>query len=469
MATLRRGAPKKRSSRGFQPPEGPLAPGLAVRLAAAEAYAAILTARVTIDDRVNSSLRVSPSSAEAGPAITFDTRDLSLVRSIVTVSLRRRGTIKHALDRFLEKGIPAKAATLESILITGAAQILFLDIPDHSAVDLAVRCAKQTATTAPFAGLVNAVLRNIIRNRDELLAPDDPFADTPQWLVNRWSKQYGRPTAEKIALAHSQEPGVDLSVRDDPHDWAARLEAIVMPGESVRLKNKTAITELEGYDDGAWWVQDCSARLPVVLLNPQSGEKIADLCAAPGGKTAQLAAAGAQVTAVDRSAQRLKRLIANLQRLQLDADIRASDALQFSGGPFDAVLLDAPCTSTGTIRRHPEIAWNKRQDDLAALATLQGKLLDQACTLLKSGGRLIYCTCSLEFDEGEQQIAALLRRNPDMTRDVITRAEISHKAPGLEESVTELGELRLLPYFLPHEEPRLSGTDGFFIARLLRK
>ncbi|MBV8474481.1 MAG: MFS transporter [Hyphomicrobiales bacterium] len=431
-------------------------PGLAARLAAAQAVADVLASARPLEER---------SEAE-GRAASLDARDRALARSIVTVSLRRLGTIRKALGRFLEKGLPKKAGALEWILTVGAAQLLFLDIPDHAAVDLAVRATRLDPGATPFAGLVNAVLRNLIRAKEEILDAADPLDDdTPLWLAGRWRATYGEETARAIARAHRDEPTLDLSVKSDPAGWAQRLGGVALPTGSVRLDTHAPVNELEGYGEGEWWVQDAAAALPARLLNAGGGQRVVDLCAAPGGKSAELAVAGAQVTAVDRSAERLKRLAANFERLRLEADIVVSNALTYEAAPFDATLLDAPCMATGTIRRHPDVAWIKRQGDLPALAELQGKLLDRAIALAKPGGTIVYCTCSLEPEEGEGQIAALLRRNPDVRRVPIDAAEIG----GLSELLTPAGELRTLPCHLPGPTPRQSGLDGFFAARLQRK
>jgi 16S rRNA (cytosine967-C5)-methyltransferase len=309
------------------------------------------------------------------------------------------------------------------------------------------------------------VLRNVVRCREELREPEDPFLDTPAWLAARWRKTYGEATAIALAETHRLEPTLDLSVKSDAAAWAERLDGIVLPTDSVRLSTRTAIADLDGYGDGAWWVQDAAASLPARLLNVRAGERVADLCAAPGGKTAQLAHAGAQVVALDRSAERMKRLATNMARLDLTVTVSIGDVLNFDGGPYDAILLDAPCTATGTIRRHPDVAWTKRASDISTLATTQARMIDRALTLLKSGGRLVYCTCSLEPEEGELQIAALLRRNPDVVRVPIKPDEIG----GMPECINEHGDLRTLPIHLWTDDPRLSGLDGFFAARLERR
>jgi 16S rRNA (cytosine967-C5)-methyltransferase len=447
-----------RAARGPAPPPD-AAPGLTARLAAAQAIADALTFQRPLDERF--------AAAETDQRFAgLDARDRALARSIAVAAMRRLGTIRKALALHLLKGLPRRAGALEWILVAAAAQILFLDLPDHAAVDLAVRATRLDAGAAPFAGLVNAVLRNVARAKDEIVAASDPFDDdTPQWLAQRWKANYGEETARRIARAHRDEPTLDLSVKRDPDDWALRLDGIVLPTGSVRLSTHAPIVELPGYADGEWWVQDAAAAIPARLIGVAAGARVVDLCAAPGGKSAQLAAAGAKVTAVDRSAERLKRLAANFSRLRLEAEIAVANALAFEAAPFEATLIDAPCTATGTIRRHPDVAWTKRQGDLATLGDLQSRLIDKAVALTRPGGIIVYCTCSLEPEEGEAQIAALLRRNPDVRRVAIMPAEIG----GLAECLNPAGELRALPCHLQASEPRLSGLDGFFVARLQRR
>jgi 16S rRNA (cytosine967-C5)-methyltransferase len=257
----------------------PPAPGLAARVAAARAVAEALTSSRPLEERLAADL----TQQRGG----LDARDRGLARSIATVSLRRLGTIRKALARRLEKGMPKRGGALEWTLIVAAAQILFLDIPDHAAVDLAVKATRAEPASAPFAALANAVLRAIARDRDEILASSDPLEDdTPVWLAQRWRSTYGESVARAIALAHRSEPTLDLSVKTDPADWAERLGGIVLPTGSLRLDTHAPIVELEGYADGGWWVQDAAAALPARLLRPAPGMRIVDLCAAPGGKAA---------------------------------------------------------------------------------------------------------------------------------------------------------------------------------------
>jgi len=450
-----------RQSRGFHAgrPETPAPPppGLAARVVAARAVAEALTASRPLDERLAADLTQSRGA--------LDARDRALARSIATVSLRRLGTIRKALARRLEKGLPRRGGALEWTLVVAAAQLLFLDTPDHAAVDLAVKATRAEPASAPFAALANAVLRAIARDRDEILAASDPLEDdTPAWLAQRWRSAYGETVTRAIALAHRSEPTLDLSVKSDPAGWAERLGGLALPTGSVRLDSHVPVAELEGYAEGEWWVQDAAAALAAKLLRPAPGMRIVDLCAAPGGKAAELAAAGADVTAVDRSAERLKVLAANFSRLRLRSEVVVADALTFEAPPFDAVLLDAPCSATGTIRRHPDVAWIKRPGDLAPLVKLQTELLDKAIALARLGGAIVYCVCSLEPEEGEAQITAALRRNPDIRRLAVAAEEIG----GLAECLTPSGDLRTLPCHLWGDNPRRSGLDGFFAARLIK-
>jgi 16S rRNA (cytosine967-C5)-methyltransferase len=348
----------------------------------------------------------------------------------------------------MKSGMPGHSGPLAPVLVTGAAQLLFLDVPDHAAVDLSIKLLQIDGRTERYTGLANAVLRRIGRERDSILASSDPLRDdTPDWLRMRWIATYGDAEAHAIAAAHGHEPAIDLTVKADPERWA-----------------ETALPTLTGYVEGEWWVQDAAAAIPARLLGAKPGERIADLCAAPGGKTAQLAQAGAAVLAVDRSAARLRRLAQNMARLRLTVETRAVDALTLDEDGFDAVLLDAPCSATGTLRRHPDVAWTKREDDIPRLADLQRRLLGRAGAMLKPGGRLVYCTCSLEPEEGERQVEAFLERYAEFRRDPVQPDEL----PGLPQAITPEGDVRTRPTMLPNDDPRLAGIDGFFVSRLVK-
>jgi 16S rRNA (cytosine967-C5)-methyltransferase len=386
-----------------------------------------------------------------------------LARRLTATVLRRLGTLRHLVGGYLEKGFPSDAPRAETILLLGAAQILWLEVPDHAAVDLSVRLAQADRRAGRYAGLVNAVLRRVAQH-GATASFDDISRDTPEWLLKRWTGIYGSDTARAIAAANGHEPALDLTVKQDTESWAERLRGRVMPTGTVRTLAHGAISLLPGFSEGAWWVQDAAAALPVRLFGDLRGKNVADLCAAPGGKTAQLAFAGANVTAVDRSPVRINRLRENLARLSLDAETVVADALEWDGGPFDAVLVDAPCSSTGTIRRHPDVPWLKSEADVSVLTSLQQRLLDRAVGLLKPGATLVYCVCSLEPVEGENQTTALLARDPRVARKPITPQDVFDRA----EFVTPDGDLRTLPLHLVDPDPRWGGLDGFYATRLTR-
>lgn len=429
-------------------------PGLAARRVAADILDAVLNRKRPLDEQLDASdLGALPE------------RDRALVRRLVATVLRRLGTLRRLLADYLKRGVPKDAPRVESALLLGAAQILFLDVPDHAAVDLSVRLVQADRLAWRYANLVNAVLRRTTREgKDKLATLNSAVLDTPAWLMQRWVRHYGADTARAIAAAHAQEPALDLTVKGDAQLWAERLNGRVLPTGSVRLAAHGPVSQLTGFSEGAWWVQDAAAALPARLLDDVQGKSVADLCAAPGGKTAQLALAGAHVTAVDRSEPRLRRLRENLARLGLQAEAVAADVTEWQGGPFDAILLDAPCSSTGTVRRHPDIPWLKSETDIEQLSIFQARLLEHAVTLLKPGGTLVYCTCSLEPEEGEQAIAALLARVAGLERRPIVADEVG----GLAELLTPLGDLRSLPCHLPDANPQLAGLDGFYAARLVK-
>ena len=454
------GLSKKTTPAGIRPnrnaPRAPrLAPGVAARLAATTALMAVLVDRRPLDSAVD---------ASDGPFETLDPRERGLARAILGIALRRRGQIDDALGRFLDKALPRKSGPLPAILHVAAAQILFMDVPDHAAVSIAVETAEADRDARHFKGLVNAVLRRLTEQRDAILASQDEIRlNIPDWLYERWVKDYGAATTAEIAAAHLLEPSLDLSVKSDPEGWAEKLGGIVLPTGSVRLIAHGPIDALEGFAEGQWWVQDAAAALPAKLLGNVEGLDVADLCAAPGGKTAQLAAAGAKVMAVDINEGRLQRVRENLSRLKLQIGTIAADVETWQPNRlFDAILLDAPCSATGTIRRHPDVAVLKRPGDIKALANLQASLLARATSMLVSGGTLVYCTCSLERAEGEDQVALALASLP-LVLEPIRPEEV-----GGVEAICRDGFLRTLPSDLPNAEPRLSGLDGFFAARFRR-
>ena len=407
--------------------------------------------------------------ATAHPALkSLADRDRALMRRLVATILRRLGTLGHLLSRLLDRGIPTDAPRAQSALLIGAAQILWMDVPDHAAVDLSVRLVQSDRRAAKYAGLVNAVLRRCAREGQSLI--DEVRSETldiPPWLLARWTGHYGESTAKAIATrSTTNRPSISPS-KPTRRSWATRLHGEALPTGTVRTSLQGPVTMLPGFSEGQWWVQDAAAALPARLFGDLTGRRIVDLCAAPGGKTAQLAQAGADVTAIDRSQHRVARLRENLGRLSLNARSSTpmpSNGTDAAGEGFDGVLVDAPCSATGTIRRHPDVAWLKQESDIAALTALQQRLLKKPITLLKPGGTLVYCTCSLEPEEGEQVVATLLASEPGIRRVPVSDAEVA----GLSDIVTPAGDLRTLPCHLPHDDPTLGGLDGFYAARLTK-
>jgi 16S rRNA (cytosine967-C5)-methyltransferase len=432
--------------------------GLPARRIAADILHNVLYRRRPLDEQLHD--RESDNHV-----VSLSERDRALVRALVGTVLRHLGTLRHLLNQLLDRGIPRQANRVEIALLIGAAQIIWLDVPDHAAVDLAVRLVQGNPAGPRYAGLINAVLRRFIREKDKRLAGlDSASLDTPPWLMARWMRHYGEQTARAIALANGKEAPLDLTVKQDAQHWAARLGGHVLPNGSIRLPMHGPIAQMPGYAQGEWWVQDAAAAMPVRLLGDIAGRAVADLGAAPGGKTAQLAAAGARVAAVERAAARLDRLKGNLARLRLNAELVLADALSWRAGPFDAVLLDAPCSSTGTIRRHPDIPWIKREADIAELASVQKRLLAHASTLVKSGGILAYCACSLEPEEGDEIVNDFLAGSGSFRRRPIRLEEVFDCG----EWLTPQGDLRTLPCHLADPAAGLPGLDGFYVARLER-
>lgn len=432
--------------------------GLPARRAAVSLLRAVLKDRMTLDAALG-------NSRAAREMIALPQRDKALARAISSTTLRRLGQIDAVLSQFLDKKLPKRAGPLQEILRAATCQLLFLDTPSHAAIDLAVTQCKQDRNARHFDKLANAVLRRVDqKGRDIAASQDAARLNTPDWLWNRWEADYGMDTAQRIGEAHLREAALDLSVKQDPEGWAKILDGAVLKTGTVRVPHSGAIEKLEGFSDGQWWVQDAAAALPASLFGDVKGKRIADLCAAPGGKTAQLAQSGAEVTAVDSSKKRLERLRENMSRLELRVETVCADAGEWRGeGDFDGVLLDAPCTGTGTLRRHPDIAYLKNARDLEELSLLQARLLRHSVTLLRPGGTLMYCTCSLEKEEGEGQISDLLRDVKDLRVEPIRSDEIG----GYDSWVTGEGFLRTLPFHLAEKDEKLAGIDGFFVARLV--
>jgi 16S rRNA (cytosine967-C5)-methyltransferase len=422
------------------------------RRAAADVLIAVLERGRTLDD----ALSTVPSFK------ALEGRDRAFARAIVSATLRRLGGLDAVIAKFLARPLPKAASVARALLRTGAAQLLVLGTPAHAVVSEAVELARADDGAQAYAKLINAVLRKVATEGQALLDAEPASVDLPAWLRDRWRAAYGAEATEAIALAERDEPPLDLSAREEPARWAEALGGTLLPSGTIRLPaSAPAVETLPGYEDGAWWVQDAAAALPVRLLGEVRGLRVLDLCAAPGGKTMQLAAAGARVTALDKSDRRLNRVRENLARTKLNAHLIVADALTFAPGePFDAVLLDAPCTATGTLRRRPDVAWSKTAADVPALAEIQAKLIEASAGMLKPGGVLVFCTCSLEPEEGESAVAAALEAGAPLALERILPDEV----PGLSEAITAQGTLRTLPSFWADR----GGMDGFFAARLRR-
>ena len=417
-------------------------------------------------DRISEGATLDDAIARTSPFERLEGPDRSFARLLASETLRRRGAIDHILGAYIDRPLPKKSARVMDILRIATAQLLILDTPPHAAASTAVELAKERGETGGYASLINAVVRKIADAGKGELEKIPARTDTPSWMWRAWERSYGPLGAKAVAEAHRATPPLDLTLKsgEDASAWIERFKAADLDPSSpapgtIRFARISDVTALPGFDEGAWWVQDVAASLPVRLLGDVAGKTVFDLCAAPGGKTLQLASAGAIVTAVDKSGARLERVKENLARTKLTAALVEEDVLRFRPAEkADAILLDAPCTATGTIRRHPDIPWSKGETALAALADLHGKMIDHALTLLDPGGTLVYCVCSLQREEGEAQAKAALARHAGLERIPVRAEEIG----GLDKAVTRDGDMRTLPSMLAEA----GGMDGFFAVRL---
>ena len=397
---------------------------------------------------------------------SLGTKDRAMVRAILTTSLRYRSAILAVMKKVMDRPEPKRARELSHLLHVAAAQILFMELPDSAAVNLAVAAIAENHNTQRFRGFANAVLRRIGREKEMLLGEVVPNAPVlPQWLRKQVRTDYGKQNLDMIEAMVLLEPYLDISIKADrsTQGWARKLDGVELVSGSVRLTAATPVHKLEGYQQGAWWVQNAAAAIPARLLGDVDGLEVADLCAAPGGKSAQLASAGAKITVVDNSSSRLKRLVENFQRLELEGDIVCADILEWNPGKqFDHVLLDAPCTSTGTIRRHPDVMWSKNENEVKSLGDVQRKMLQKAIELTKPGGTIIFSTCSIFKSEGEDVFAWAQKENDQVETYPIGADEVG----GLAQIINGQGAVRSLLHHMALEPLRLGGIDGFFAGRL---
>ncbi len=438
---------------------GPAKPGFQVRAAAAKILAAVVDRKLSLDGALD--------NEHGNPAYkALNEGDRALVRAILNTTLRHLPRIDAAISRLLESPLPEGARALHHVLAIAAAQILYLDVPDHAAVDLAVEQSNQDPRNRRFAKLVNAVLRRLGREKDQILAEIATIPVMPEWFLQRLEKAYGKERAQSISESQLEPAAIDLTVKADAQRWAERLGGFALPTGGVRLAAfEGSIPSLEGFSEGDWWVQDAAASIPAQLFGDLTGKRVADLCAAPGGKTAQLVLAGGDVVAVEQSENRIKRLRANLDRLGLKAETVASDLTKYEPAElFDAILLDAPCSSTGTTRRHPDVIWAKGPEDIAKLAALQERLLRHAITLLKPDGTIVFSNCSLDPAEGEDVVARVLSDTPSVERAAVD----PERWPGLEAAISALGEFRTTPDMLEVPAGFAGGLDGFYAVVMRR-
>lgn len=434
-------------------------PDLLTRRLAVEIFDAVLRHNKGLEDEYSSCMERQEQNRP------LENRDRTFVRLLVTVMLRRLGQIDDIIKRFLKKPLPDKACCVQDILRIGTAQLVFLDTPAHAAVSTGVSLVKQNREYGGFSALANAVLRRIAKEGKQIAETQNAARlNIPSWLYDKWEKEYGRENARKIADAGLQEAPLDFSVKSDRAFWAEKLQAAEMPTGSLRREKQASVPSLPGFQDGSWWVQDLSAAIPAGLFHTLAGKKVVDICAAPGGKTAQMIIAGAEVTAVDVSANRIKRLNENLSRLRLNAKTVCADARKWweSEGKhqekFDAVLLDAPCSATGTLRRHPDVVWHRTPQDIDRLTRTQSELLKTAIDMMTDQGELIYCVCSVLPEEGRLIVDAAVQSRL-VERAALTPADVP------EEMITGDGDLCVLPFFYESS----GGCDGFFAARLKKK
>lgn len=391
----------------------------------------------------------------------LEKRDRAFVHALVATTLRNLGSIDFAIDAAMDRPLREKAMRARNVLRLAVAQIYFLNVPDHAAVDIAVQQADVHRSSKPFKNLVNAVLRRILREGDSLKETALARGNTPPQFFRQWKNAWGKRAADKIAIAHMSEAPLDITLKSqkDAQGWATKLGGTLLPTGSIRLTDAAPVPELPGFAEGDWWVQDAAAAMPAKLFGDLKGQRALDLCAAPGGKSALLAAQGARVTAIDKSRSRLERVDENMKRLGFKIETLKKDAAKFVPDDlFPNVLLDAPCTATGTVRRHPDVVHLKTRDDITSLSAVQSSLLDAAAAMTAPGGTLVYCTCSIEPEEGEEQINAFLERHEGFALDVIAPEEVG----GQEGFLSKRGEIRTLPFVWDEH----GGIDGFYAARL---
>ena len=429
-----------------------LEPSLATRAAATDLIGDVLRVRRPFDTAFAGHRSIATMSA----------RDRAFVHNLAITTLRRLGTIDHLVEVCVQRPLPRRAQQVRDILRIGFCQLLFMQVADHGAVATSVELTRQLGHSAHIK-LVNAVLRRLARDGAKMISNlDESKVNTPEWLWKTWSTVYGEDVCHQMAAAHIAGAPLDISTTGNPKTWAAELDGDILFANTIRLTGRGQVTELPGFQDGHWWVQDAAAGLVAELAGDVTGKSVIDLCAAPGGKTSQFLARGAHVTAVDRSATRLERLEKNMERLGFEPRIIEADVTKWCPNePADVVMLDAPCSATGTARRHPDVLWSKSETDITQLAIVQKRMISAAAQSVAPGGLLIFATCSLQPEEGIDQVPLFLDAHPAFQFEPLTVGEVH----GLAETLTPSGCFRSLPCHFPDH----GGMDGFFAARFRRQ
>ena len=433
-------------------------PGFAARQVALQFLGYILFNRLTFDDAL---LKTQAETTWSD----LDDRDQAFVRNLIITSLRHHTKIEYFIKLYMKKALPRKAYQAHYILILGAAQLLYLETPPHAAISLSLNLADSN-DAKHFKKLINAILGKINREQDKLrfltLTPEQML---PKWVAQKWKNYYGEAITLQLAKAYSTQPKMDLSVKSNPEDWASKLDATHIGDLTIRLNSRQGFTQLEGFADGEFWAQDAAAAIAVKLFDDVKGKNVLDLCAAPGGKTMQLAAMGAHVTAIDINKNRIKRLEENLERTKLTdkVTIIQADIRKYEPDVLPThILLDAPCSATGTMRKHPEILLLKSHDDVTKLKKIQAELLNKCIDMAAPNAQIIYVTCSLEPEEGEKQIDSVLGRRLDVVLEPITEAQLGLIGETSQLKISPKGWLRILP----DVDDAIGGMDGFFMAKL---
>ena len=428
----------------------PMPEGLAVRLVASQRLGLVLEGKQFV-----------PFTRDELP----EGRDRALANRLVTTALRRWGHLNVILKEVLERGVPKRSGNFEAVLRIGLTELLFMpEQAEHATLFLAVEAVKRDRLSRHLGKLINGVLRRVQRSGEQFgnLPKEDLL---PDWLRQRWHKLYGADAIGKFADALLEGAPLDLTLREDDEELRKQLNAVPVLGDSVRIMERDrSVVDLPGFSQGRWWVQDVASAIPARLMAQPAGARVLDMCAAPGGKTAQLVKAGYEVTALDMDAGRLERVKQNLVRLEYNATLEQGDGTSYqAASKFDAILIDAPCTATGTFRRHPESIWHRRARDISDRVLLQRKLIETGVNCLVPGGVLVYSTCSLEGEEGEEQASWLVKSMPEVIGFPIMAEEV----PGFEGALDENGWLRTWPGM---QVPGIAGgtLDGFFVARFRR-